>query len=151
MSPTAEVGGRARKLAASQAAGQETLPLSGAQGLDSGASGTGLQLESERTAYAHGCAQRAGVTTQRRHVAAPALSPAPRQFCSQLTLPNVSQRAAATLCPTQPPSGPAKSEQRPCACDGRSPTNPQLLIPAHARNRGMSPYFLATLSSISAS
>src|SRR3954466_5418505 len=32
------------------------------------------RLARERTAYAHGCAQRAGVTTQRRHQAAPALS-----------------------------------------------------------------------------
>src|SRR3954463_8056403 len=118
MSPTAEVGGRTAKLAASQAVVLELLPP-WRQRLDSGASGTGLQVESERTAYAHGCAQRAGVTTQRRHEAAPALSPAPRQFGSRLTLPNVSQRAAATLHSKQSPSGPAKSEQRPCACDGR--------------------------------
>src|SRR3982751_4289370 len=74
MPPRAERGGRAAKLAAAQAVGLESLPLTGAQRLDSGASGTDLQVESERTAYAHGCAQRAGVTTQRRHEAAPALS-----------------------------------------------------------------------------
>src|SRR3954463_6921726 len=82
MSPTAEVGGRTAKLAASQAVVLELLPP-WRQRLDSGASGTDLQVESERTAYAHGCAQRAGVTTQRRHEAAPALSPDPRQFCFQ--------------------------------------------------------------------
>src|SRR3954471_17431412 len=94
------------------------------QRLDSGASGTDLQVESERTAYAHGCAQRAGVTTQRRHEAAPALSQTHANSALSLVLPNVSQRAAALISHQQSPSGPAKSEQRPCACDGRSPTNP---------------------------
>src|SRR3954469_17741945 len=91
MSPTAEVGGRTAKLAASQAVGLALLPP-WRQCLDSGASGMGLQVESERTAYAHGCAQRAGVTTQRRHEAAPALSPAPRQFGSQ---PCIAERLSA--------------------------------------------------------
>src|SRR3954467_13272972 len=114
MSPTAEVGGRTAKLAASQAVVLELLPP-WRQRLDSGASGTRLQVESERTAYAHGCAQRAGVTTQRRHEAAPALSPDPRQFCFQ---PGVAERLLSARRPQSPinnePSGPAKSEQRPC-------------------------------------
>ena len=57
------------------------------------ASGTDLQVESERTAHAHGCAQRAGGTTQRRHEAAPELSPDPLKFRSQSGIAEEALRA----------------------------------------------------------
>src|SRR4051794_8915364 len=133
----AEVGGRTAKLAASQAVVLELLPP-WRQRLDCRASGTDLQVKSERTAYAHGCAQRAGVTTQRRQEAAPALSPDPRQFRSQLLLPKKrSVRGGPQSGQPNHPSGPAKSEQRPCACDGRSPRTRRSF--PFVRKPGMSP------------
>jgi len=70
---------KSRRLAASQAVRLEILPHS-RQRLDSGASGTDLQVESERTAYAHGCAQRAGGTSQRKARSRARVVPRPTQI-----------------------------------------------------------------------
>src|SRR3954471_10347953 len=121
MPPIAEVGGRTAGSLAAQAVVLELLPP-WRQRLDSAASGTDLQVESERTAYAHGCAQRAGVTTQRRHEAAPTLSQTHANSALSSLLPKKrSVRGGPESPHHNQPSGPAKSEQRPCACDGRSP------------------------------
>ena len=70
------------------------------------------------------------VSSQRRHEAAPALSSDPRYFGFNLALPKkCSVRGGPQSGLSNQPSGPAKSEQRPCACDGRSPrTRSSLLI-----------------------
>src|SRR6187399_834812 len=93
MSPTAEEGGRAASSMPRQRWDPSSFPLATTPRFR--ASGADLQVEGERTAYAHGCAQRAGGTTQRRHEAAPGLSPDPRKFRSQFLVARRSAPRAA--------------------------------------------------------
>src|SRR3954471_6380442 len=137
MPPIAEVGGRTAGSLAAQAVVLELLPP-WRQRLDSGASGTDLQVESERTAYAHECAQRAGVTTQRRHEAAPALSSHPRQFSFQPMLPKKrSVRGGPKSCLSNHPAARRKASSVHVHVTA---ARPQPAAPSpFARNRGMSP------------
>ena len=102
------------------------------------ASGTDLQVEGERTAYAHGCAQRAGGTTQRRHEAAPGLSPDPRQFRSQFPVAGRSapRAAARNLVYTTNPAARRKASSVHVHVTAAR-QQPAGLSP-FARNRGMS-------------
>src|SRR6187399_896695 len=91
MSPTAEEGGRAASSMPRQRWDTSSFPLATTPRFR--ASGTDLQVEGERTAYAHGCAQRAGGTTQRRHEAAPGLSQTHPNSALSSSLPEEALRA----------------------------------------------------------
>ena len=117
MSPTAEEGGRAASSMPRQRWDTSSFPLATTPRFR--ASGTDLQVEGERTAYAHGCAQRAGGTTQRRHEAAPGLSPDPRQFRSQ------TRRTEEALRARRPSASHTQSNEEP----GEKRAQPMYMCP----------------------